>query len=96
MKDIYLYILLVIDLLFSIDRLSAQPVNNIVQATVMATPNAAALGKYGDIPVSLHTGVPDISIPITTLQEGPLSLNISISYHASGIKIAETASWAGL
>lgn len=25
------------------------------------SPNAASFGKYGDIPVSYHTGVPDIS-----------------------------------
>jgi len=49
------------------------------------TPNAAAFGKYSDIPVSLHTGVPNISIPIYTIQEGPLSLPISLSYHSSGI-----------
>src|SRR5258706_7234244 len=41
-----------------------------VKEPAFPTPNAAALGKYGDIPVSYHTGVPDISIPIYTVQEG--------------------------
>ena len=36
-----------------------------------------------------------ISIPIYTVQEGPLSLPIGLSYHASGIKVAEMASWVG-
>ncbi|MEB2774651.1 BACON domain-containing protein [Algoriphagus sp. D3-2-R+10] len=58
--------------------------------------NAASLGKYGDYPVSHHTGVPDISIPIYTVQEGDLSLPISMNYHASGIKVDEVASWVGL
>ncbi|MBN8684316.1 MAG: RHS repeat-associated core domain-containing protein [Chitinophagales bacterium] len=88
--------ILVSMLLLFAAAVSAQPVNSAVQSTVMATPNAAALGKYGDIPVSLHTGVPNIGIPITTVQEGPLSLPISLSYHASGIKMAEPASWVGL
>ncbi|MCJ8212051.1 hypothetical protein MUY27_20205 [Mucilaginibacter sp. RS28] len=61
----------------------------------VASPNAAALGKYGDIPVSNHTGIPSISIPLYTVKEGPLSLPISLSYHASGLKVEETASWVG-
>lgn len=96
MKNNYFSIVLVATAFFLIQSLYAQPVNNVVKASVMATPNAASLGKYGDIPVNLSTGVPDISIPITTVQEGPLSMNISLSYHASGIKIAEPASWVGL
>ena len=67
-----------------------------VKEPTFASPNAASLGKYGDIPVSYHTGVPDISIPIYTVQEGSLSLPVSISYHSSGIKVSETASWVGL
>lgn len=62
----------------------------------MTAPNAASLGKYGDIPVSYYTGVPNISVPIHTLKEGPLSLPISLSYHASGVKVGELASWVGL
>jgi hypothetical protein len=58
--------------------------------------NAASLGKYGDYPVSHHTGVPDISIPIYSVQEGDLSMPISLSYHASGIKVDDVASWVGL
>ena len=61
----------------------------------MPAPNAAALGKYGDYSVGNFTGVPDISIPIYTVQDGSLSLPISLSYHASGVKVAEMASWVG-
>ena len=75
--------------------LKAQPVNNLVKDVTMPAPNAAALGKYGDYSVGNFTGVPDISIPIYTVQEGSLSLPVSLSYHASGIKVAEMASWVG-
>uniref|UniRef100_UPI00374CD7C8 hypothetical protein n=1 Tax=Ferruginibacter sp. TaxID=1940288 RepID=UPI00374CD7C8 len=61
----------------------------------IASPTAASLGKYADIPVNYHTGIPQVSIPIYTVKEGPLSLPISISYHASGIKVLEVASWVG-
>ncbi|MGV3503460.1 MAG: hypothetical protein ACO1O1_07105 [Adhaeribacter sp.] len=60
------------------------------------SPNAASLGKYGDIPVSYHTGVPDINIPVYHLKEGNLSLPVSLKYHSNGIKVSETASWVGL
>jgi len=60
------------------------------------SPTAAALGKYGDIPVSLYTGIPNISIPLFEIKEGDITVPISLSYHAGGIKVGEIASWAGL
>ena len=76
--------------------LSAQPTNSLLQDVVLPPPNAAALGKYTDVPISHFTGVPSINIPIYTVQEGPLSLPISLNYHASGLKVAETSSWVGM
>jgi len=52
--------------------------------------------KFGDIPVSNYTGVPNISIPIYTIQFRDITVPISLSYHASGIKVAEEASQEGL
>jgi len=59
-------------------------------------PTEVGLGKYGSIPVSKYTGVPDISIPIYELREGSLTLPITLSYHASGIRVDEMAGWVGL
>ncbi|TAK32702.1 MAG: type IV secretion protein Rhs, partial [Saprospiraceae bacterium] len=73
----------------------AQPTSTYVKDVIMPAPSAASLGKYGDIPVNYFTGLPSIDIPIYTIQEGPLSLPISLSYHASGIKVGEPASWVG-
>lgn len=61
-----------------------------------SSPNAASLGRYGEVPVGYYSGVPNISVPIHELVEGDISLPISISYHASGIKVEEVASWVGL
>ncbi len=60
------------------------------------SPNTMAFQKYGDIPVSPYTGVPDISIPIYTIKFRDITVPISISYHASGIKVTEEASQVGL
>ena len=60
------------------------------------SPTAASLGKYSDIPVSYHTGVPNISVPLYTVTEGSLQLPISLSYHAAGIRVDEVASNVGL
>ncbi len=61
----------------------------------IASPTAAALSKYADIPVSNHTGIPQVAVPIYTVKEGPLELPISISYHAGGLRVLETSSWVG-
>jgi hypothetical protein len=60
------------------------------------SPTAAALGKYGDIPVSLYTGIPSVDIPLYTLSGSHLKLPISLSYHAGGLKVEENSSWIGL
>jgi hypothetical protein len=61
----------------------------------LVPPTAASLGKYADIPVNTHTGIPTISIPIYTAKLGSLEVPISLSYHAGGLKVMEVASWVG-
>lgn len=66
------------------------------QRIISPSPNSASLGKYGEIPISPYTGVPNISIPIYTIKCGSIELPITLNYHASGIKVAEQSSWVGL
>lgn len=61
-----------------------------------ASPDAASLGKYGEYPVDYYTGIPQINLPLYELNAGQLSLPISLSYHASGIKVDDIASSVGL
>lgn len=68
-----------------------QSIRNIVPPN----PDAAALGKYGDIPVSLYTGTPNINIPLYTINRA-VNVPISLSYHASGVKVDEISSMVGL
>ena len=73
----------------------SQDTGNTIAAVSIASPTAASLGKYGDIPVSYRTGVPDIHIPIYTVESGSLKLPLTLSYHADGLKTQENASWVG-
>lgn len=59
------------------------------------SPDAAALGKYGAIPVDKSTGIPSISVPLYEIKTPRFSIPISLSYHASGIKVEEISSWVG-
>lgn len=60
------------------------------------SPDTYALSKYGDIPVGYYTGIPNIDIPIWTIKSGDISVPISVSYHATGIKVDEIASLVGM
>lgn len=60
------------------------------------SPMAASFAKFGEVPVSEYTGVPDISIPLYTVQDGQAVIPITLRYHAGGIKVEEEASWVGL
>ncbi len=71
-------------------------VNKLMPQPVPTSPNVASLGKFGDYPVSYFTGLPDISIPLFEVKSGSLSIPITLSYHASGIKPTDVAGWVGL
>ena len=71
--------------------LTAQAQENSPENVQITSPTAASLVKVADVPVNLHTGIPNISIPIYTVEEGPLQLPISLSYHAGGLKVSEQA-----
>ncbi|MEL6811878.1 MAG: RHS repeat domain-containing protein [Bacteroidota bacterium] len=60
------------------------------------SPEVAAFVKYGETPVNLYSGTPTISIPIYVLQGQEMSLPISLSYDASGIKVDQIATNVGL
>jgi hypothetical protein len=69
--------------------------NGLLPNVLPVSPEAGALGKYGDWPVSLYTGIPQINIPIYTVRTGGFELPVSLSYHAGGVKVDEVASWVG-
>lgn len=60
------------------------------------SPEAAELGKYGNVPVGLFTGTPNVSIPLAELKGNVITLPVSLSYNSSGFKPEEIAPWTGL
>jgi RHS repeat-associated protein len=56
---------------------------------------ASANVRFKDVPVNLATGAMYLPIPLYTLNEGLLSVPISIDYNGSGMKNQEVASWCG-
>lgn len=55
-----------------------------------------AFSKAGEIPVSLFTGQVDIQIPLTTIENGPLKLDLSLNYDSGGVKVTSKPTWVGL
>ena len=60
------------------------------------SPTAAAFGKVDEVGVNTATGVPNITIPLYTFELDGVSVPISISYKASGIKVNEVATSVGM
>jgi hypothetical protein len=60
------------------------------------TPNQASLGKYGDVPVSLNTGMINMQVPLFSIKSGSVEIPITLTYHNNGLKVDEIPSWVGL
>ena len=63
---------------------------------VPPSPNAATFVKYGDTPVTYYNGLASKPISIYKISEKGINVDINLSYHMSGIKVAEEAGTAGL
>ena len=75
---------------------SGQGLYDVPTNVIPPGPNSAGLGKFLEAPVSISTGIPEIGVPIYTISEGGISIPISLSYYAGGIRVEEIASWIGL
>ncbi|MGG5210098.1 hypothetical protein ACQWU4_14305 [Chryseobacterium sp. MIQD13] len=73
----------------------AQPKHALPQVTPHS-PNAASLGKYGEIPTTLSNGRINLEVPLLTFKVGSFELPVSLTYHNNGLKVDEIPSWVGL
>ena len=51
------------------------------------SPIANDLGKYGNVPVGMFTGSPNISIPLLTLKTNGIAVPLSLFYGSNGIRV---------
>jgi hypothetical protein len=63
---------------------------------VPPSPNAAALGEYGKVPVGLFTGTVEQNIPLYTINTGNYSLPLSLNYRSNGTRVSDMGSNVGL
>lgn len=70
-------------------RFVSGQVGSLTQVANPHSPDATALGRFVEMPVGHYTGLPDISIPIYNLEAKGMQVPISLSYHASGMKVKE-------
>ena len=61
-----------------------------------ASPKVSSITKFGEYPVSLYTGLVDITIPIYTIKVRDIEVPIEFKYHASGIKYDDISMEVGL
>jgi YD repeat-containing protein len=72
------------------------PTNMIRTDLIPASPNAASIGKFGEVPMNLSTGSTNYSIPVFTVAGNELSLPVTLNYSYDGYKPAQPVSWVGL
>ena len=63
---------------------------------VPQSPEVTAFMRYGALPVNLYAGTPTISVPIYEIKGHEMSVPLSLTYDASGIKVDQLATNVGL
>jgi hypothetical protein len=83
--------------ILSVFFVGAQPTTaSLNNSLVPPSPDVAALGKFGIQPVTLYSGMTNVSVPITEIKTTRLSLPITLNYNYNGYKPGEVASSIGL
>lgn len=70
--------------------------NNKVQSYLPPSPKSFEFLKQDQIPVGKYTGIPQINIPIYTINAKGLDLPINLGYNSNGFMVTEEAGWTGL
>ena len=94
----YFFVLFILVFFTGYLKLNAQTM--IDQATnfnvIPPSPEVTELGSYSNRGINGATGTPDITIPIYTIEIDGVSVPISISYNATGIKAEDMSTEVGL
>lgn len=68
---------------------------HIEEPKAILSPNASSLGQFGDVPISFYNGAANVNIPLLSLNELNVALDISLSYNTSGVRVNDVPSWVG-
>ncbi len=60
------------------------------------SPQASELGKYGNIPIGMFTGSPNVNLNIYTLEESGISIPVNITYNSNGVQVDGVAKQLGI
>lgn len=82
--------------LFYIFSAYSQTIDTKLPTIAPLSPEAAGLGKYGDVPTTEYTGTPSVNVPLYTVKAGNIEMPLSLNYHATGIQVTQESSWVGL
>ena len=65
---------------------------------IIAPPSVDAykLGTFGQVPVGLINGTPNVSIPLTTISTNQIAIPFSLNYSSPGIRVDELEGTVGL
>ena len=70
--------------------------NTNIANIIPPSPTAYALGNYGNVPVGLFTGSPNISVPLFLYKTTNISLPLDMFYGSNGLRIDEVSGNTGL
>ncbi len=80
------------------NNLFAQITSNIqkfLPNIIPPSPSAYSLGNYGNVPIGIFTGTPNLNIPLYTYKTTNLEVPIALFYGNNGIKVDEISSNVG-
>ncbi len=91
----FVFLLLIFGSLFTLN-VTAQEITQPFKEVVPPSPTVANLMNFEEVPVSLYTGSPNISIPLFSRPiSGNMGINLQLSYNSSGIRVDQRSSWTG-
>ncbi|SEG38469.1 hypothetical protein SAMN05421847_2141 [Halpernia humi] len=70
--------------------------DKISQITSPPSQEAYNLGTYGEVPLGLSTGAPNVSIPLSGISSNGVSVQYSASYSSNGLQVDELGGALGL
>lgn len=91
----YLVIIIATGMLFFSNLVFAQNIDTDAPNYVSPSPKAASLGKFGEIPVNYTAGTMATGIPLFSLQEQGIGLEVSANYFYTGYRPTEGESELG-